>query len=650
MRLPHNIAFSITHPLLIAFATLLGLSLQAPQHGKDSARVPRGGLVGPDVPRHDPKAAFAHRGATSASSTAGITTQDLNSGLTPLDLAEALVGPGIVVSNVTVILDPTAAGLFGAGLGPIGISNGILLSSGNIASVVGPNLADDTSTAFASPGDIDLDTLIPGYTTDDACVIEFDFTDPSIPAGASAGVQFQYVFTSEEYNEYVDSPFNDVFGFFLNGQNIAVLPSDLITPVSINNVNCGNPYSPPLGSNCEFFINNDLSDGGGTIDTEMDGILIPLSAIGAVVGPGPHHLKLAIADAGDFVLDSNVFIQGRGLVVQEEPTCLAPTPAIELGAEPVEGEIGALVTYQVVAISNDIVGTPAVTITGVTAEHANAVGSTCGTFFPAPVPIGVVHTLALPVSGQPAQTTFSWTPTAGEAGCWRFAYTLRDQNGLTHTCTVDVHVVTDESCFVLDFETEDDFTTPLGNGQHIDTEFGNLVRISGAGANAGPTIFDTTPGGPNDPALNDDMLIGHGNVLLLENDWYSWSQTVPGFFDFVTDDPHGGNMIFDFASPVSPRSMLLADINPPPNQGASVTLIDMNGKTRVYSIQPGWTGGYGNAGPHQLDLTTTAPQPGNGTSRLATATEELGFQQDAVVQMVVHMTGFGAIDDLSLCF
>ena len=206
------------------------------------------------------------------------------------------------------------------------------------------------------------------------------------------------------------------------------------------------------------------------------------------------------------------------------------------------------------------------------------------------------------------------------------------------------------TCLTLDFETEDDFVTPLGNGQSISTppEFGNLVRISGAGANAGPATFDTTPGGPNDPALNDDMLIGQGNVLLLEDDWYAFAQAVPGFFDVVTDDPDGGDLVFDFTSPVNPRHMLLADINPPPNQGASVTLSDEDGRTRVYSVEPGWTGTYGNAGPHELDLTTLAPQPGNGTPRLATAVETLGFEQARVVRLVVHLTGFGAIDEL--CF
>jgi hypothetical protein len=95
--------------------------------------------------------------------------------------------------------------------------------------------------------------------------------------------------------------------------------------------------------------------------------------------------------------------------------------------------------------------------------------------------------------------------------------------------------------------------------------------------------------------------------------------------------------------------VLLIDINPPPNRGASVTLVDEAGGRRVYSIEPGWTGTYGDAGPHKLDLTTLDPQPGNGTPRLATATETPEFLQDRVVEIVVHLTGFGAIDELELC-
>jgi hypothetical protein len=95
--------------------------------------------------------------------------------------------------------------------------------------------------------------------------------------------------------------------------------------------------------------------------------------------------------------------------------------------------------------------------------------------------------------------------------------------------------------------------------------------------------------------------------------------------------------------------VLLADINPPPNLGASVTLEDGAGRRRVYAVEPGWTGGYGNAGPYRLDLTTLLPQPGNGTPRYARATEDEGFTHNDVRRIVVHMTGYGAMDELTFC-
>lgn len=93
--------------------------------------------------------------------------------------------------------------------------------------------------------------------------------------------------------------------------NVATVPascSDPGIPVSINNVNCLNPYAPPGGLNCNCYRNNDLEDGGGAIDTEMDGLTETFFAT-TTINPGVNSIKIAIADAGDWVLDSNVFIK-----------------------------------------------------------------------------------------------------------------------------------------------------------------------------------------------------------------------------------------------------------------------------------------------------------------------------------------------------
>jgi len=72
-----------------------------------------------------------------------------------LALLFALSVPGVNVS----------AGTFSGGTGIIGFESGIILSTGDIASVSGPNTADDTTTNNSMPSDANLDSLIPGYTT-----------------------------------------------------------------------------------------------------------------------------------------------------------------------------------------------------------------------------------------------------------------------------------------------------------------------------------------------------------------------------------------------------------------------------------------------------------------------------------------------------
>lgn len=257
---------------------------------------------------------------TAAAAT--IITQDLNSGLTPADLVTALLGPGVAVSNATFTGANVAAGTFTGGMSVIGFESGIMMSSGDIAFAPGPNTQDAASGVNAGLGDPELDGLIPGYITYDTCILEFDFQ-----CTGTQVIQFQYVFTSEEYNEWVNSPFNDVFGFFLNGVNIALVPGSPGTPVSINNVNCDNPYNPPAGSYCNLFLNNDCDDippgtfpCAGAYDIQMDGMIVILTATGTL-NSGVNHIKLALADAGDQVLDSNVFIRAQSF------TCGEPTGA-----------------------------------------------------------------------------------------------------------------------------------------------------------------------------------------------------------------------------------------------------------------------------------------------------------------------------------
>ena len=237
-----------------------------------------------------------------------ITTDDTP---TAEDLVSIMLGSGITADNVILTCAGGASGVFGDGEAAVGIAKGIIVSSGNIANVIGPNNNDGISASPGTPGDADLETLI-GEKTNDACVLEFDFQVDSAPGLISASVAFNYVFASDEYNEYVDQ-FNDVFAFFVNGENIALItiPGTTI-PVSIDTVN--------QTDNSEFYINNDDCQSNPAScpvpDTQMDGLTTVLSTAEVEIVPGQsYHLKLAVADALDTDLDSNVFIQASSLKI-----------------------------------------------------------------------------------------------------------------------------------------------------------------------------------------------------------------------------------------------------------------------------------------------------------------------------------------------
>jgi hypothetical protein len=294
-----------------------------------------------------------------------IKVDDLtDSTLTPTALAQSLVGAGVAISNVKYTGALRAAGTFTSSSNVLGFTSGIVLSSGSVRNVAGSNCSTEISVDNGEPGDPDLNTIVGAdSTTNDAAVLEFDF----VPT--SSTISFQYVFGSEEYPEFIGS-FNDVFGFFLTAPggapvNLALIPGTNL-PVSINDVNDGNPGNdPPIPpANPKFYVNNQVQFAPPPaplppVDTELNGLTVVLGAQ-ATVTPGlTYHIKLAVADANDFALDSDVFVQAGSLSsvnVTANPTTLA------FGGQ-AQGTTSA---SQPVTITN--VGTSTVTISSIAAN------------------------------------------------------------------------------------------------------------------------------------------------------------------------------------------------------------------------------------------------------------------------------------------
>jgi hypothetical protein len=243
-------------------------------------------------------------------------TLDVTQTNDPDVLAATIVGSGITVISASVTGAAAAFGTFvdGSNIGGGFFDSGIILASGNVVDAEGPNNSDSTTTNFGTAGDADLNAIISG--TRDAAILELIFLT------AGGDLFFSYIFASEEYNEFANSNFNDVFAFFVDGVNIALIPGTS-TAVSINNVNGGNPFGTNA-QNPQFFNNNDLNDGGPFFDLEYDGFTTVFTAQALGLSSGEHTLKLAIADVGDNILDSAVFIKAGS--VTDQPTDV-PEPA-----------------------------------------------------------------------------------------------------------------------------------------------------------------------------------------------------------------------------------------------------------------------------------------------------------------------------------
>ena len=126
------------------------------------------------------------------------------------------------------------------------------------------------------------------------------------------------MFGSQEYFAFENTPYNDVFGFFISGPgitgpysstagfpdgsiNIAVIPgSSPDLPITVSSLNAN--------INTEFFISNQMMS---TTVNSINGFTVAIKA-GAVLQCGEtYHIRLAIADGTDAALSSYIFLSAN---------------------------------------------------------------------------------------------------------------------------------------------------------------------------------------------------------------------------------------------------------------------------------------------------------------------------------------------------
>ncbi len=230
------------------------------------------------------------------------------------DIVSAITAPGAAVTVHEPIRCPYGAYgtfAFDSDNNELGLRRGLVLTTGLVDFIPGPNSSGGATFPHQTPGDPDLDYLSViqgnGLPSEDACIIELDVFV------ASDELAFEYIFGSEEYPEYANSLYNDIFAFFASGPgivgdpnlggavNIAVLPN-LNTPVQINSIN--------NIVNWEYYRNTEISptlqyDG---FTSDFLGVKKSLTARVEVIPCNTYRLKLAIADRQDPLFDSGVFI------------------------------------------------------------------------------------------------------------------------------------------------------------------------------------------------------------------------------------------------------------------------------------------------------------------------------------------------------
>lgn len=191
---------------------------------------------------------------------------------------------------------------------------GIVMSTGKLSNVPGPNngLSDDDAPGWA--GDQDLENYFDLNYTVNATVLEFDFTPNA------NNIQFRYIFASEEYreNESTTCQYSDAFAFLIRPENetdyenLAVVPGTDI-PVKVTTVRPEIPESCPA-ENEEYFAGfNDFES-----PIIFNGQTEILTAQAEVIPGENYHIKLVIADDINYRYDSAVFLEGESFNIGAE--------------------------------------------------------------------------------------------------------------------------------------------------------------------------------------------------------------------------------------------------------------------------------------------------------------------------------------------
>lgn len=232
----------------------------------------------------------------------------------PQELIENILIDSDCITNVNVVNfvggnfsdGDSSFGYFEGNGSSFPFERGIVLSTGRLSNVPGPNdnLSDDDAPGWV--GDDELEFYLGLDNTHNATIIEFEFS------AVASQISFRYLFASEEYqeNNVNTCRFSDLFAFLIrpiNDQlytNIAVVPGTDI-PIKVTNVLPEIPGGCPAQN--EFYFDQ---FNGVNAPINFNGQTKVLTATADIIPNETYRVKLVIADHLNYRFDSAVFLEG----------------------------------------------------------------------------------------------------------------------------------------------------------------------------------------------------------------------------------------------------------------------------------------------------------------------------------------------------
>ena len=417
----------------------------------------------------------------------------INTTATATDLANEMFGSGVTLVSATFNGDPIQSGIYTNALATHGdilpTDSGIILSTGNVTNfspyndgTTDTNRSPGTSTDTAGGinGDAGLNAIA-GVSTFDGAILEATF----IPDGE--WITMTFVFSSEEYLEYVNGGVNDAFGVWVNG-----VQAQLAVGTGAVSIDTLNPTLTP-----NLYVNNpDTSD---LYNTEMDGFTVPITLKAPVNAGVNNTIRIGIADGGDASFDSNVLIMGGSvqtfLIVQDDTINIL---ANSTG------------TYDILANDNNLGDLP------LTITHINGQA------------ISIGQTVTLP-TGEQVTLNADQTVTVqsdSDIGSQTFTYTVVDTNGNFDTGFMTINTVaTLPLDYIVEGTSSDNLIDVNYTGDPDGDRVDNLDNATGTNddsirAEGGNDTVRAGAGNDSvDGGTGDDLLLGQaGNDTLIGGD------------------------------------------------------------------------------------------------------------------------------------